>query len=133
MNLFFISGIEERALKPIKTKEVKEIAWIPITEYIQETIKQNTLEHILCQPVSKYCTYYVKSFAYYVSEWQTKSLNKMINADDPYERISMHDDILNSCPESLKCISTLCLVKEYAILYKELPFFMHGFFYHFIV
>ena len=34
VNLFLISGIEERALKPIKTKEVKEIAWIPIAEYI---------------------------------------------------------------------------------------------------
>jgi hypothetical protein len=39
--------------------------------------------------------------------------------------------MLDSCPESVKCITTLCLaVKEFAIVYKELPFFMHAFYYH---
>lgn len=30
VTLFLIRGIEEKPLKPVKTKEVKEVAWIPI-------------------------------------------------------------------------------------------------------
>jgi hypothetical protein len=71
VNLFLIKGIEEKPLKPIKTKEVKEVAWIPISDYIQETMRQNSLEAILSPPYGKFCTYYVKSFAYFASEWQT--------------------------------------------------------------
>lgn len=128
-----IKGIEERALKPIKTKEVKEVAWIPLADYIQETMHQNCLEAILSPPRSKYCTYFVKCFAYFASEWQ-----QLVRAGKPeasnYCRVSMHDQMLESCPESVKCITTLCLeVKEFAIVYKELPFFMHAFYYHFML
>jgi hypothetical protein len=34
VSLFLIKGIEERPIKPIKTKEVKEVAWIPLSDYI---------------------------------------------------------------------------------------------------
>ena len=45
----------------------------------------------------------------------------------------MHDVLGQSYPDSLKCITNLCYTsKEYAALYKELPFFMHGFYYHYV-
>ena len=42
-----------------------------MSEYIQETLKQNTVDSVLgtSQSTPKYCAYYVKRFAYFVSEW----------------------------------------------------------------
>lgn len=41
--------------------------------------------------------------------------------------------VLDTCPESVRCITALCnQSKEFARVYKELPFFMHAFYYHFI-
>ena len=34
VKLFIVSGMEEKAYKPIKTKEVKQLEWIPIGDYI---------------------------------------------------------------------------------------------------
>ena len=39
VKLFMIPGIEERPLKPIKTKEVDKLEWILIADYIQETLR----------------------------------------------------------------------------------------------
>lgn len=81
-------------------------------------------------PKSKFCTYYVKSFAYSVSEFINLSKREKVTQ---YLRDSTHDAILETCHESVKCITNLCLsVRDYANLYKELPFFMHGFYYHFM-
>jgi hypothetical protein len=73
VTLFYVEGIDESAVrqKPISREEVQELKWIPIHEYIQETMRQNTVESIMgsTSKVPKYCHYYVKSFAYFVSEW----------------------------------------------------------------
>jgi hypothetical protein len=49
VTLFFVAGIDEHSVrkKPIKTEEVQEIDWIEIQEYIQETMRQNTIESII--------------------------------------------------------------------------------------
>jgi hypothetical protein len=91
-------------------------------------MRQNSLEAILNPPLAKYGTYYVKSFAYFASEWQAQVRSNKL-AD--FRRESTHDPMLDACPESVKCITTLCLAhKDFAIVYKELPFFMNAFYYH---
>ena len=72
VTLFFGEGIEmESVRQPTNRKEVHELKWIPVAEYIQEAFKQNSVESIMGHsvPLQKYCTYYVKTFAYFVSEW----------------------------------------------------------------
>lgn len=38
VKLFIVLGMEEKAYKPIKTKEVKKLEWIPINDYIEQTL-----------------------------------------------------------------------------------------------
>jgi hypothetical protein len=78
-----------------------------------------------------FCTYYVKSFAYFVSEYQ--NLYKSGKVTQEYLKESTHDAMLESCHESVKCITNLCLgSRDYGNWYRDLPFFMHAFYYHFI-
>jgi mRNA-decapping enzyme subunit 2 len=50
VKLFVISGIDEKPYKPVKTKEVKQLEWIPVGDYISETLMQNSLEAIVHPP-----------------------------------------------------------------------------------
>ena len=76
VTLFFVEGIDEKAVKqkPNSLVEVHERSWIPVQDYIQETLKQNNVDYALGQMNSapKYCAYYVRSFAYFVSEWASQ-------------------------------------------------------------
>ena len=73
VTLFFVEGIETDSVrqKYISQEEEHDLHWIPVSEYIQETLKQNTVDSVLgtSQSTPKYCAYYVKRFAYFVSEW----------------------------------------------------------------
>ena len=73
VSLFFVEGIETDSVrkKILINEEDHDLKWIPVSEYIQETLKQNTIESVLQSNTNnpKYCAYYVKRFAYFVSEW----------------------------------------------------------------
>ena len=57
----------------------------------------------------KYCAYYVKRFAYFVSEWQTMRRNGQITIKDIYKRSSVHDQkLITECRESNDVIGLLC-------------------------
>ena len=75
VTLFMVEGIDKEAVKskPSLSEEDHELQWIPVAEYMQETLKQNTIDSVLSNNSNstKYCAYYVKRFAYFVSEWQT--------------------------------------------------------------
>lgn len=71
-----------------------------------EAQRQNTLEAVLCQMNAKFCCFLVKSFAYYVSEYQTQM--KSGKSIESYMKVSTHDMVLDQCPESVKCINLLC-------------------------
>ena len=95
VTLFFVEGIETDSVRQkfISQEEEHDLHWIPVSEYIQETLKQNTVDSVLgtSQSTPKYCAYYVKRFAYFVSEWQTMRRNGEITIKDPYKRSSVHD------------------------------------------
>ena len=40
---------------------------------------------------AKYCAYYVKRFAYFVSEWQTLRRTGQLSGREAYRRVSVHD------------------------------------------
>ena len=75
VTLFFVEGIDTDSVraKPVLSEEDHDLKWIPVSEYIAETLKQNTIDSVLSNNANsvKYCAYYVKRFAYFVSEWQT--------------------------------------------------------------
>ena len=81
---------------------------------------------------AKYCAYYVKRFAYFVSEWQTMRLSQKLSEQEAFRRVSVHDqDLLTECTLSKECLKSLCQSsKAFTSLLKELPFFMHAFFHH---
>jgi len=95
VTLFFIEGIDIDAVrrKPDSRKEVQELQWKSIEDYVKETMKQNSVENVLGQvsPPPKYCAYYVKSFAYFVSEWQTLRRMGKLGTTEGHQRISIHD------------------------------------------
>lgn len=136
VTLFFVEGIDEQAVraKPILSEEKHDLKWIPVSEYIRETLKQNTVDSVLSNSAhtAKYCAYYVKRFAYFVSEWQTMRRTGKLSLKEPYGRVSVHDqDLLTECTLSKECLKSLCQNnKDFTSLLKELPFFMHGFFHH---
>lgn len=73
VTLYFVEDIEEDSVraKPVLSEEDHDLQWIPVSEYIKETLKQNTVDSVLSNNsnAAKYCAYYVKRFAYFVSEW----------------------------------------------------------------
>ena len=113
VTLYFVEGIMENSVqaKPQLTEEDHYLKWIPVAEYIQETLKQNTVDSVLSNNSSttKYCAYYVKRFAYFVSEWQTLRRAGKLKINDDYKRISVHDqDLLTESSISKECIRNLC-------------------------
>ena len=73
VTLFFVEGIATDAVAPKYSTQEEEhdLNWIPVNEYIEETLRQNTIDSVLGAPgpTPKYCAYYVKRFAYFISEW----------------------------------------------------------------
>ena len=58
---------------------------------------------------TKYCAYYVKRFAYFLSEWQTLRRTGRLKIGDTHKRVSVHDqDLLTECTVSRDALSTLC-------------------------
>lgn len=113
VTLFFVEGIDVDSVrsKPILSDEDHELKWIPVKEYIEETLKQNTIDSVLNNGSNsaKYCAYYVKRFAYFVSEWQTMRREGKLTMREAYRRVSVHDqDLLTQCTESNECIRSLC-------------------------
>jgi len=49
VTLFFVEGIDEKAVQktPNSQIEVNERSWIPVQDYIQETLKQNNVDYAL--------------------------------------------------------------------------------------
>ena len=62
-------------------------------------------------------------------------LNGKLTDKDAFRRVSVHDqDLLTECSLSKECFQILCTNnKSYTSLLKELPFFMHAFFNHWII
>jgi hypothetical protein len=83
VTLYFVEGIEmeDVARQPIDRREVQERKWIPVAEFIHEAFRQSTVDSILghCVSQPKYCTFLVKTFAYFVSEWQTMRRTGMLS------------------------------------------------------
>lgn len=93
VTLYFVEGVEMEDVvrQPIDRREVQERKWIPVAEYIHEAFRQSTVDSIMGNPPSqpKYCTFLVKTFAFFVSEWQTLRRSGSLSPTEPHQRISL--------------------------------------------
>lgn len=76
VTLFFVEGIDPSCIKNPSienSKENLELQWISLKEYIQCCFKQNSVDSVIQTKEKekdwKYDAFYVKRFAYLISEW----------------------------------------------------------------
>lgn len=93
-------------MQPSDTREVQELIWEPIDQLIDKSYQQSNLEGNRRPPKKDFSR--VKTFTYYLAEWQDLRKRGILARGDKHERFSLlSGDLLKDCDEGMRVIEEL--------------------------
>jgi hypothetical protein len=107
VKLYFVDGIEESEVKQPEVKtEVNERLWESLDQLIDKSQQQSSLESSR-RPQKKDFSR-VKTFTYFLAEWQDLRRRGVLAKGDSYERVSLLSGALfKDCEEGVGVLEEL--------------------------